>query len=84
MALEELVLVGLESLAADGPCVGCKDLDAAVLDAVLDLGKLVCGALGSDLFVELGQSNAAGGQGALIYIEGNIKPDDIMKLCYTR
>lgn len=29
-------------------------------------------------------SNAAGGRGALIYIEGNIKPDDIMKLCYTR
>ena len=29
-------------------------------------------------------SNAAGGRGALIYIEGHIKPDDIMKLCYTR
>ncbi len=29
-------------------------------------------------------SNGSGGQGSLIYIEGNMKPGDIMKLCYTR
>lgn len=29
-------------------------------------------------------SNTGRGGGALIYIEGNLAPDDIMKLCYSR
>ena len=29
-------------------------------------------------------SNGSGGRGTVIYIEGALSPDDIMRLCYTR
>lgn len=29
-------------------------------------------------------SNVGGGKGTVIYIEGTLSPDDIMKLCYSR
>ena len=59
------VAVGIQSegggqgLALHGEGGGVEDLDGAVSQTGLDLGELLSGAGGGDLFVELGQYDAA-------------------------
>lgn len=56
---------------------------------VVDNGRMVSGyymmqplASGANRYVLFSRSN--NDKGAVIYIEGNLSPDDIMKICYSR